>query len=93
MAVGFRNEGGGRSGGWREGGWEESDVSKMWEINSALEPPTGTPAALEGSSMHTARGLCLKICSVRWKLQPRGFRRPGIIAGPHGDRKARKECV
>lgn len=71
MAVGFRNEGGGevrRGGDWREGGSGESDVSKMWEVNSASEPLTGMPAALEGSSMHTARGLCLKICSARWKL-------------------------
>lgn len=49
MAVGFRNEGGGERGlEGEEGGWRESCASKMWEINSALEPPTGRPAAPEG---------------------------------------------
>lgn len=95
MAVGFRNEGGGergRSGDWREGWWGESDVSKMWEVNSALEPPTGMPAALEAFYAHSKGTLFENLLSTV-EAQPRGFRRPGIIAGPHGDGKAMKECV
>lgn len=91
--LGMKRRGRRRHGDRREGRRGESDVSKMWEINSASEPPPGVPAALEGSSVHTARGLCLKICSVRWKRLPRGFQRPGVRAGPHGDWEAREECV
>lgn len=32
----------------KEGGWRESSASKMWEINSALDPPTGRPAGSSG---------------------------------------------
>lgn len=33
------------------------------------QPLTGRPAALEGRAASAARGLCLKICSVRLKPQ------------------------
>lgn len=68
----------------------KSDMSKMWEVNSALEPPTGLPAALEGSYVHTARGLCLKICSARRKLNHGVSGGQELEKGPMGLEKQRK---
>lgn len=83
----------GTCGDWRGGGWGEREVSKMWEVNPAVEPLTGMPAVRKGSSVHRASRLPLKICSVGWELLPSSFRRPGVTAGPHGERNARKECA
>lgn len=82
------------SGDWREGEWVERDMSKIWEINPALEPLTGMPVALEGSSMHTARGLRLKNPLSKIEAAPTGFQKARHYSrAPWGQKSKERMCL
>lgn len=59
-------------------------MSEMWGINSALKPPTGTPAALEGSCAYTARGTLFENLLEKMEAGSTGFQEQELQPGPMG---------
>ena len=76
----------------KEGGWRESSASKMWEINSALDPPTGRPAAPEGR--HSNKETLLENLLSKMEAAATGFQEAGNDSrAPWGWKSKERMCL
>ena len=86
------SEGGERGLEGKEGGWRESSASKMWEINSALDPPTGRPAAPEGR--HSNKETLLENLLSKMEAAATGFQEAGNDSrAPWGWKSKGRMCL